>query len=113
MKFGFRIPSLKKRTAARTSPAIAAFLLAVGLSIPAHAQHASVYGPSGAYMGYVVVTPSMPPGAIPEATAAGISTDNVQCPKDLPKDQYRRFMPAGMEPAPGLGICEGMRRVGK
>lgn len=151
MKIGFRIPSLRKRIAARTSPArfvrhslglkaprgwgwltnpkkaaynrvynrttvgcllpvLAGLLLVTLLGGWAFGQTASVYGPSGAYMGYVVVTPSMPPGAIPEATAAGISADNVQCQKDLPKDQYRKFMPAGMEPAPGLGICEGMRK---
>jgi len=113
MKFSFRTPSLHKRIAARTSPALAAFLLAAFFSIPAHTQTASVYGPSGAYMGYVTVTPSMPPGAIPEATAAGMSTGNVKCGDELPKDQYRRFLPAGMEPAPGIGICEGMRRMGK
>ncbi|WP_428561471.1 MAG: hypothetical protein ACP59X_19010 [Solidesulfovibrio sp. DCME] len=111
MKLGFRTPSFTKRIAARTSPALAGLLLVALFAGLAFAQTATVYGPSGAYMGYVTVTPSMPPGAIPEATAAGIPTANVRCGEDLPKDQYRRFLPAGMEPAPGLGICEGMRRM--
>lgn len=154
MKFGFRTPSLRKRIAARTSPArfirhslglkaprgwgwitnpkkaaynrvynrttfgcllpiLGVLLLVALLGGWAFAQTASFYGPSGGYMGYAVVTPAMPPGAIPEATAAGMPTGNVKCGDELPKDQYRKFLPAGMEPAPGLGICEEMRRMGK
>ena len=154
MKIGFRKPSLKKRIAARTSPArfirhslglkaprgwgwltnpkkaaynrvynrttfgcllpvLAGLLLVALLASFAFAQSAAVYGPSGGYMGRIVVTSPVIPGTLPEATAAGIPADNVQCGGELPKDQYRKFLPAGMEPAPGLGICEGMRRIGK
>jgi len=153
MKIGFRVPSLRKRIAARTSPArfirhslglkaprgwgwltnpkkaaynrpynrttfgcllpaLAGLLLVALLAGLAFAQSAAVYGPQGGYMGRIVVTSPVLPGTLPEATAAGISTDNVICPKELPRDQYRRYMPAGMEPAPGRGICEG-RRMGK
>lgn len=110
MKFGFRTPSLKKRIAARTSPALAGLLLVAFLAGPAFAQSASVYGPRGAYMGRIAVNPqSLPPGAIPAATPEGISVGAQECPKERPSDSLRKYLPAGMEMAPGIGICDGRR----
>lgn len=155
MKFGFRAPSLKKRIAARTSPArfvrhslglkaprgwgwltnpkkaaynrvysrttsgcllpiLAGLFLVALLAGAAFAQSASVYGPRGAYLGRIAVNPqSLPPGAIPAAMPEGISVGAQECPKEKPSDRLRGYLPAGMEMAPGQGICDGRPEANK
>lgn len=149
MKFGFRTPSLKKRIAARTSPArfvrhslglksprgwgwltnpkkavynrvynrttfgcllpsLAGLFLVALMAGLAFAQSASVYSPSGGYMGRIVVNPqSFSPGAMPAATPEGISVGAQECPKEKPSDWLKGYLPVGMEMAPGQGGCDG------
>jgi hypothetical protein len=85
--------------------------MAQNITSPAHAQHTSFYGPSGAYLGYsYTAPPSLPPGAIPRATVEGMSVDPANCPEGNPSDSIRKFLPAGIEPAPGYGWCSAGRR---
>ncbi len=90
---------------------LAVALLASLLAGPAFAQTAYVYGSSGAYMGRVTMAPaSLPPGVIPRATVEGMAVGTQECPKERASDSIRKYLPAGIEPALGCGVCEGSRR---